>query len=107
MCGLWLIYYLNINVVCNVLGHLTRTVKSIEHTNLVCFSNVFSYKAYERVFKYFFLKKKEREKNGIMNVLLVIPNGRKNVAYTRQQTPYSVNQNSYVHIDRSDVSIFG
>lgn len=31
----------------------------------------------------------------------------KNVAHTRQQqTPYSVNQNSYVHIDRSDVSVF-
>lgn len=30
----------------------------------------------------------------------------KNVAYTRQQTSYLVNQNSYVHIDRSDVSAF-
>lgn len=43
-----------------------------------------------------------------MNVLLVIYEKwkKKNVAYIRQQTPYSVNQNSYVHIDRSDVSVF-
>lgn len=58
ICGLWLVYYLNTNV----LGHLTRTVKSIEHTNLVCFYNVFSYKAYVRVFKYFFLKKNKEKK---------------------------------------------
>lgn len=64
----WLMYYIIFKhgrVVHDAMCLATwRTVESIEHTNLVCFYNVFSYirRMYMCVFKYFFLKKKKVER---------------------------------------------